>query len=92
VGSIVILALFLFVSFRLFRTACEAKDKIGAMIVSGVLALLLFHVIINIGMVVGLLPIIGIPLPFVSAGGSALISYFVGMSLCMGIRMRRYVN
>ena len=92
VGSIVILALFLFVSFRLYRTACEAKDKIGAMIVTGVLALMLFHVVINIGMVVGLLPIIGIPLPFVSAGGSALISYFVGMGLCMGIRMRRYVN
>jgi rod shape determining protein RodA len=91
-GSIAILALFLFVSFRLYRTACEAKDKIGAMIVTGVLALMLFHMSINIGMVVGLLPIIGIPLPFVSAGGSALISYFVGMSLCMGIRMRRYVN
>jgi rod shape determining protein RodA len=92
VGSIAILGLFLFLSFRLFRTAREAKDKIGSMIVVGVLSVLLFHVIINIGMVEGLLPIIGIPLPFVSAGGSSMISYFAAMSLCMGIRMRRYVN
>ena len=92
VGGITVLGLFLFLSFRLFRTAREAKDKIGSMIVVGVLAVLLFHIIINLGMVEGMLPIIGIPLPFVSAGGSALISYFAAMSLCMGIRMRRYVN
>lgn len=92
VGSISILGLFLFVASRLFRAAREAKDKIGAFIVIGVLALMLFHVIINVGMVVGLLPIAGIPLPFVSAGGSSLISFFAAISICMGIRMRRYVN
>jgi len=92
VGSITILGLFLFLAFRLFRTAREAKDKVGSMIVVGVLALLLFHVLYNVGMVEGLLPIVGIPLPFVSAGGSSLISFFIAMSLCMGIRMRRYVN
>jgi rod shape determining protein RodA len=92
IGSLAILGLFLFLSFRLFRTAREAKDKIGSMIVVGVLALLLFHVVVNLGMNEGLLPIVGIPLPFVSAGGSSLISFFAAMSLCMGIRMRRYVN
>lgn len=92
VGSITILGLFLFLAYRLFRTAREAKDKVGAMIVVGVLALLLFHVVINIGMVEGLLPIAGIPLPFVSAGGSSLISYYAAMSLSMSVRMRRYVN
>ncbi len=91
-GSIIILGLFLFVSQRLLRAAREAKDKIGTMIVAGVLALLLFHAVINIGMVVGLLPIAGIPLPFISAGGSSLVSYYAAMSLCIGIRMRRYVN
>jgi rod shape determining protein RodA len=91
-GSIFILGLFLFVSMRLFRTAREAKDKIGMMIVSGVLALMLFHAFINVGMVEGLLPIMGIPLPFVSAGGSSLISYYAAMSACMGVKMRRYVN
>jgi len=92
VGSITILGLFLFLTHRLFRAAREAKDKIGSMIVVGVLTLLLFHLTINLGMVEGLLPVIGIPLPFVSAGGSSLISYFIAMSLSMGVRMRRYVN
>jgi rod shape determining protein RodA len=92
VGSITILGLFLLISSRLFRAAREAKEKVGSFIVVGVLALMLFHVLINIGMVVGLMPIAGIPLPFVSAGGSSLISFFAAMSICMGIRMRRYVN
>ncbi len=92
VGSIALLVLFLFLALRLFRAAREAKDSIGTMIVAGVLALLLFHVVINVGMVEGLLPIAGIPLPFVSAGGSSLISCFVAMSLCMSVKLRRYVN
>jgi rod shape determining protein RodA len=91
-GSITLLGLFLFISSRMLRAAREAKDKIGTMIIAGVLALLLFHVVINVGMVEGLLPIAGIPLPFVSAGGSSLISYYAAMSLCMGVKMRRYVN
>ncbi len=92
IGSITILSLFLFLTIRLFRTAREAKDSIGTMIASGVLSLLLFHVVINVGMVLGLLPIAGIPLPFVSAGGSSLVSSYVAMSLCMSIWIRRYVN
>ncbi len=91
-GSIIILGLFLLASARLFRTAREAKDKVGALIVVGVMALMLFHVLFNIGMVVGLLPIVGIPLPFVSAGGSSLLSFYAAMSLCMNVGMRRYVN
>jgi rod shape determining protein RodA len=91
-GSIAVLGLFLFVSVRLLRTAREAKDRVGALVATGVLALFLFHVMINVGMVVGLLPIAGIPLPLVSAGGSSLISWFAAMGLCMNVRMRRYVN
>jgi rod shape determining protein RodA len=92
VGSMGVLALFLFIFIRLLRTAREAKDRVGMLTVVGVLAVFLFHVMINIGMVVGLLPIAGIPLPLVSAGGSSLISSFVAMGLCMNVRMRRYVN
>jgi rod shape determining protein RodA len=91
-GSVTVLGLFLLGAFRLFRIAREARDKIGSFIVVGVLAIFLFHIIINIGMVVGLLPIAGIPLPFVSAGGSSLISFYASISLCIGVRMRRYVN
>lgn len=92
VGSIVLLSLFLFVTMRMLRAAREAKDKVGAMIIVGVLGLFLFHIFINVGMVLGLLPIAGIPLPLVSAGGSSLIASFAAMSLCMNIKMRRYVN
>jgi rod shape determining protein RodA len=92
VGSLTILGLFLLVSHRLMRAAREAKDKIGSMVIMGVFSLFLFHILVNIGMNVGLLPIAGIPLPLVSAGGSSLISYFAAMGLCMNINMRRFVN
>jgi rod shape determining protein RodA len=92
VGSVGLLALLLFVALRMLRTARDAKDRLGGMIVVGVLALFIFHVTINVGMVIGLLPIAGIPLPFVSAGGSSLLACYIAMGLCMSVRMRRYVN
>jgi rod shape determining protein RodA len=52
----------------------------------------LFHVTINVGMVLGLMPVAGIPLPLVSAGGSSLITSFAALAICQNIRMRRYVN
>ena len=91
-GSLAVLGLFFLLLSRIYRAARDAKDKTGTYIVAGVLTLLLFHLTVNIGMVVALLPIAGIPLPFVSAGGSALVTYYAAMSLCMGIWMRRYVN
>jgi rod shape determining protein RodA len=91
-GGISVLALFLFVSLRMLRAAKEAKDKLGTMVIFGVLSLFLFHIVINVSMVMGLLPIVGIPLPLVSAGGSSLISFFIAMGICMSIKMRRYVN
>jgi rod shape determining protein RodA len=92
VGSMAVLLLFLFVSLRLLAAARDAKDKVGTMIIVGVLSVFIFHILINVGMVLGLLPIAGIPLPLVSAGGSSLISSFAAMGLCMNINMRRYVN
>ena len=92
VGGITILGLFLFVLSRLFRTICDARDKIGAMIVSGGAAMIFCHVAINIAMVFGVFPVIGIPLPFVSAGGSSLVTCFIVMGISMNVRIRRYVN
>lgn len=91
-GSVAVLGLFVLVALRLLKAAREAKDKVGTMVCAGVLALFWFHVTINMGMALGILPIAGIPLPFVSAGGSSLISSFAGMGICMNIRMRRYIN
>jgi rod shape determining protein RodA len=92
IGAIAVVGLFLFISLRMLRAAREAKDRLGTMVVVGVLSIYLFHIVINIGMVVGLLPIAGIPLPFVSAGGSSLMSFFFAMGLAMSVKMRRYVN
>jgi rod shape determining protein RodA len=92
VGGISVILLFLLLSIRMLQAACEAKDKIGMMTIAGVLGLLLFHVAVNIGMVLGQIPVAGIPLPFVSAGGSSLISFFAAMAICLNINMRRYVN
>jgi len=92
VGSLSLLALFLFVALRLLRAGRQAKDKVGSLVVMGVWSLFLFHVVVNAGMVMGLLPIAGIPLPFVSAGGSSLLTFFIAMSLSMNVSMRRFVN
>jgi rod shape determining protein RodA len=92
VGSITILGLFLLVLVKLLRAAREAKDRVGAMMIMGVFSVFAFHVLINTGMVMGLLPIAGIPLPFVSAGGSSLVSCFVAIGICMNVNMRRFVN
>ena len=91
-GSITLLGLLLYTSVRLLRAAREAKDKIGALIIMGVFSLFLFHILINAGMVLGLVPIAGIPLPFVSAGGSSLLSFYAAMSLGLNVKMRRFVN
>jgi len=92
IGGIALLSLFLIVCFRLVSAAREAKDKVGALIATGVLALLLFHIAVNVGMVLGLVPIAGIPLPMVSAGGSSLLSSLIAMGICLNVKMRRYVN
>jgi rod shape determining protein RodA len=73
-------------------TSMGVDAQRGTRVVIGVPALFLFHIVINAGMVRGLLPIAGIPLPLVSAGGSSLISFFLAMGICMNIKMRRYVT
>nr|HPL18009.1 rod shape-determining protein RodA [Spirochaetota bacterium] len=69
-GALVLLALFGFIIFRCVQTAFESKDKFGALLASGIGTILFFHVLINIGMAVGIMPVTGLPLCFVSYGGS----------------------
>jgi rod shape determining protein RodA len=73
IGSVIVLGLFMIILLRILKIATSAKDEFLSMLLVGILALYLIHVIINIGMVVGIMPIIGIPLPFVSYGGSSLV-------------------
>ena len=65
---------------------------ITQLIVMGLAALLVFHIFVNLGMVVGLMPIMGIPLPLLSYGGSSLLMMFMGFGLALSVRLRRFVN
>ena len=86
-GSIIILYVFLVT--KCLYVAKTAKDKTGAVIASGITGIFLFHMIENIGMVMGLLPITGVPLPFISYGGSSLITNFICIGLLLNISSKR---
>ena len=90
VGASTLLALFGLVMWRTWRAAALAKDQFGTLLCVGVLAMLLFQIFENVGMTMGITPIAGIPLPFVSYGGSAMISCFLGIGLVLNVHMRRY--
>lgn len=88
-GALVMMALILFLLWRILRVAERSQDTFGRLIASGVLALVLFQSVVNIGMNVGLVPVTGIPLPFVSYGGSSFITLMMGMGLVESVAMRR---
>lgn len=87
-GLLVLFALLILLSLRVAR---RSKDRYGSLLVVGMAALILWQVIINIGMVIGLLPVVGITLPFVSYGGSSLITLCVAIGLIENVSMRRYI-
>ena len=92
VGVIVVLSLYFVLIMRIVQNAQTAPDRSGMYICMGVAALLLFHMLVNVGMVVGRMPVTGIPLPFMSAGGSNLWSNFLALGLVNNVRLRRFVN
>jgi len=91
IGSITTLGLFLIIWLMSVRVAIQARDKAGALIVVGVLAYMFWHVVVNMGMVIGLLPIVGAPLPLLSYGGSSLLTTMFGMGLISSVAYRRYL-
>lgn len=92
VGVVVVLALYFVLIMQVVQNAQTAPDKAGMYICMGVAALLLFHVLVNVGMVVGRMPVTGIPLPLMSAGGSSALSNFIMLGLVNNVRLRRFVN
>lgn len=84
-GSLAVLAMFAVLSFRIFRAIGRSADRFGQLICAGVLAFLVFSVFQNVGMTVGLMPITGIPLPFISYGGSALFAFFIAIGLVVNV-------
>lgn len=91
VGVVVLLLLYLFLILWGLNIARESKDKFGSIMAVGIVAIVFWQVAINVGMVTGLLPVVGIPLLLFSYGGSSLISTMAGMGLLMNISMRRFM-
>lgn len=89
-GSGLLLSLFALVVWRTWRAAAVAKDLAGTVVCVGVLAMLVFQVFQNVGMTMGILPITGIPLPFMSYGGSSTLASFAAMGLVQNVHMRRF--
>ncbi len=91
-GVFGVLGLFAFYVFNGVQVALRARDRMGIILVVGLLSSFAFHVLYNTAMVVGLLPITGIPLPFLSYGGSFMLANFVAAGVILGVDLRRYVN
>jgi rod shape determining protein RodA len=89
-GSATLLALFVLMVWRIWRIASLAKDLAGTLLCVGVLAMLVFQIFVNVGMTMGIMPITGIPLPFMSYGGTAIVSSFAAIGLVVNVHMRRF--
>jgi rod shape determining protein RodA len=90
VGSATLLLLLSLIAWRIWRTAQLSRDPLGTMICVGVLAMFAFQVFENVGMTMGIMPVTGIPLPFMSYGGSSTLTEFIAMGLVLNIHMRRF--
>jgi rod shape determining protein RodA len=89
IGAMILLILFGALIWRVMVSGWRSKDPFGMMFASGLASMILFQLIVNLGMVIGLMPITGIPLPFVSHGGASLISLAVGLGIIQSINIRQ---
>ena len=91
-GGIFVFVLFLVIILRLIRLIKVTTDTFGSYIAAGLVSMFSFHFFINVGMAMGIMPITGIPLMFVSYGGSALLSSMIGIGLALSVHVRRYLH
>jgi rod shape determining protein RodA len=89
IGALVLLILFAALLWRLLVAGWRSKDPFGTMFATGLASMILFQLVVNLGMVVGIMPITGIPLPFISHGGASLISLAVGLGIVQSINIRQ---
>lgn len=89
-GCIVVLLAYFFFLFRILRVVLKSKDVFSSLVSFGIASLIFFHAAVNMGMVVGMLPVVGIPLPLFSYGGSSVLSTMFGVGIVLGISMRRF--
>ena len=93
VGCIGTVVLLLLICMKIYMNSIQSKDKLGQLICIGVFSMILIHSILNIGMVLAVMPVIGIPLPFISAGGTSTVSLYVAMGLVLSVyghRSKKY--
>ena len=90
IGGATFLGLFAVIVWRIWRTAALARDELGQLICVGVLAMLVFQVFESVGMTMGIMPVTGIPLPFMSYGGSTTLASFAAIGLVLNVHMRRF--
>ena len=91
VGSIILIALYLGLLLQSIKIAESARDFVGSMIAIGVVTIIAFQVLVNLLMTVGLMPVTGIPLPFMSYGGSNLLTMMACIGLLLSIKMRSHI-
>ena len=90
IGSALLILLYLLLIYLMIRVTFDTRNEFYAYISTGVIMMILFHVFENIGMNIGLLPLTGIPLPFISAGGSSLIGNLIGIGMVMSMRYHHH--
>lgn len=90
-GAFVVISAYFILIFKMLRVVIRSKDLFSMLLVLGVTSQILFHTIINIGMVLGLFPVVGIPLPLFSYGGSSVLSTMFSLGIVLGVSMRRFV-
>jgi rod shape determining protein RodA len=90
VGCLVLLTCYAFVLLRGFDIAASTREPVGRLVALGVIALVAVQVLVNLGMVTGLLPVVGIPLPFMSYGGSSMLVSMTALGLLLSVRMRQF--
>ncbi len=92
IGSIFFLACYIFLILLALKIAGSARDKFGVLLCFGIVSLLFWQAFINLGMLLGLLPVVGMPLPFFSYGGSSLLTTLIGLGILFNIGMRRHMT
>jgi rod shape determining protein RodA len=88
IGASLLLFLYALLLFRALIISSKSRELYGTLIVSGIIAMWLFHIFENIGMCIGLMPVTGIPLPFVSYGGSNMLTNMIAVGLILGVNIR----
>jgi len=91
IGTLVLILLYLSLIMWGLTIARRCNDRLGALLAVGVTAMLFWHTVINIGMVIGLFPVVGVPLPFFSYGGTSMITSMVGVGILQNISMRKFM-